>query len=161
MPNPSELLELLDSVKAKIKKSDVIIDMCKEYDVDVDYIDLIPMYFDDFDVSGRTNHGIIYFNYKLLERTEDLPMYAVHEIKHNFQQCFSDGPTKGANDGEYLDNKFEQEGFQAQTEYISDTKGDEAAEKYIDKVLDHHDIDKKKERDKRKKQLLQLASGQK
>ncbi len=159
MPNPIELIQLLDSIKAKIKTNDVYIDVCKEYEVEPDYIDLVPMYFSDLPVSGRTDHGIIYFNYKLLDKPEELDHYALHEFVHVLQQCQGKVPTKGANDGEYLDNKFEQEGFQAQTEYLSDTRGDSAAEKYIDKVLDHHDIDNKKEREERKKKLLHLASG--
>lgn len=158
MPNPIELIQLLDSVKEKIKNNHVYIDMCKEYNVDADYIDLVPMWFSDIPVSGRTDHGIIYFNYKLLEKPEELDHYMVHEILHTCQQCLGEKPTKGANDGEYLDNKFEQEGFQAQTEYLSDTRSPEVAEKYIDKVLDHHDIDNKKERKERKKKLLNLAS---
>lgn len=158
MPNPIELIQLLDSIKEKIKTSSVYIDMCKEYDVDTDCIDLIPMWFSDISTSARTDHGIIYFNNKLLEKPEELDHYALHEIKHYFQQCMGSVPTKGANDGEYLDNKFEQEGFQAQTEYLSETRSPEVAEKYIDKVLDHHDIDSQKERKERKKKLLNLAS---
>lgn len=157
MPNPSELLKLLDSIKAKIKKNDVYINMCKDYDVDVDYIDLIPMYFSELPVSARTDHGIIYFNLKLLGKPEEIDHYMIHEATHVMQQCLGKKPTKGANDGDYLDNKFEQEGFQTQTEYISDTRDDETAEKYIDKVLDHHDITSKKERKERKKKLLNLA----
>ena len=159
MPNPIELIQLLDSIKAKIKENDVVIDMCKEFGVDSDYIDLIPMYFSEIDVSARTDHGVIYFNYKLLEKPEEIDHYMVHETCHVLQQCQGDKPTKGANDGDYLDNKFEQECFQEQTEYLSDTRGDDVANNYINKVLDHHEIDSKKEREERKKKLLNLASG--
>lgn len=158
MPNPTELIQLLNSVKEKIKNSDVYIEMCKNYDVDTDYIDLVPMWFSNINVSARCDHGIIYFNYKLLEKPEELDHYGIHELTHVMQQTMNSKPTKGSTDGDYLDNKFEQEGFQAQTEYLSDTRGDSVAEKYIDKVLDHHDIDSKKEREQRKKKLLHLAS---
>ena len=58
-------------------------------------------------------------------------------------------------------NEFEQEGFQNQTEYISDTQGDEEAEEYVEDLLDHHDIEGKKEREKRKDQLLSIAARRK
>ena len=32
--------------------------MCKEYDVDTDIIDMIPVRFGDLDVSARTDHGL-------------------------------------------------------------------------------------------------------
>lgn len=152
-------LELLRDIKSKIKQSDVVIDLFKTHEVLLDYLDLFPMTFADLDVSARTDHGIIYFNKKLLEKQDQIDHYMVHEVTHVLQQCFGDVPTQGANDGSYLDNKYEQEGFQEQTEYLSDTRNDHVAEKYIDKVLDHHDIDSKKERQERKKKLLQLADG--
>ena len=154
-----ELLKIIDEVRERIKNSDVLKDMCEEHDVDVDYIDLIPMAFSDLDVSARTDKGCIYFNFKLLD-DEDFQSddhYMIHEIKHHFQQCFGDGPTQGAADGDYLDNEFEQEGFQAQTEYLSETRGDEAALEYVEKVFDHHDVPEK-DRKKRKDDLLNLAS---
>jgi hypothetical protein len=156
--NNEQKLQLINDIKNKIKGHYLIKDMIKEYDASDNFIDDIPMWFAEISTSARTDHGIIYFNYKLLEKPEELDHYALHEIKHCFQQCMNSKPTKGANDGDYLDNKYEQEGFQAQTEYLSDTRNDETAEKYIDKVLDHHDINNKKEREKRKKKLLHLAS---
>lgn len=152
----SELLEILQKVRDKIKTSEVIQDLCEEHKVDVDYIDLIPMGFADLDVSARTDKGCIYFNYDLLnDGFADDDHYMVHEITHHFQQCFSDGPTQSSDDESYLDNEYEQEGFQAQTKYLSETRDDEEAEEYLSKVMDHHNV-KGKERDKRKKELLKL-----
>lgn len=158
----SELLPLLQELKDTLKKTKTIQDMCSEYGVDVDFIDLVPMAFADLDVSARTDKGCIYFNYDLLENgfdhfIEENSHYGAHELMHMFQQCFSDGPTQGSDDESYLDNEYEQEGFQAQTEYLSETRDDEEAEEYIEKVLDHHDV-KGKEREERKKDLLNLAS---
>lgn len=156
-----EELELLSKVKNEIKNNDVLINMFKKYKVDLDYLDLFPMTFADLEVSARSDHGIIYFNYKLLENPEQLNHYMIHELTHVAQQCFRTTATQGANDGDYLDNKFEQEGFRNQTEYLSETRGDNVAENYIDKVLDHHEVDSKKEREKRKKKLLQLSDESK
>lgn len=153
-----ELLKTIDSVRQRVKDSEVYRDMCEEHGVSIDYIDIVPMAFDDIDVSARTNKGCIYFNFALLDdgdfEAED--HYMIHEMVHHFQQCFGDGPTKGSTEDSYLDNEYEQEGFQAQTEYLSETRDDEAAEEYVEKVLDHHDVPKK-ERDKRREDLLNLA----
>ncbi|MFA6074165.1 MAG: hypothetical protein WC758_08660 [Candidatus Woesearchaeota archaeon] len=157
MKSHKQLLPLLQRVKDKIKKSDTVKDMCKEYGQDVDIVDLVPMAFADLDVSARTDKGVIYFNYSLLDTPEEIDSYAAHELTHFFQQAFGDGPTSGSNDSEdYLDNEFEQEGFQAQTEYLSETRDDQAAIDYVEKVLDHHNVEPK-DRKKRKDELLSIA----
>ena len=156
-----ELLKLIDSVRDRIKDSTVIKELCDQYGVDVDYIDLIPMAFADINVSARTDKGCLYFNYKLLDDGdfERDDHYMVHEIVHHFQQCFGDGPTEGSDSSkDYLDNKLEQAGFKAQTEFLSENYGDERAEKYVNKVLDHHNVDVP-DRIRRKKDLLNLASA--
>ena len=151
-------LDLLNQVKEEIKYNDVLIKMFKKHGVKPEYLRLFPMTFSDsIEVSARTDHGIIYFNIKLLDKPDQLAHYMIHELTHVAQQCFRNEATQGANDGDYLDNKFEQEGFRNQTEYLSETRGDEVAENYIDKVLDHHEVNSKKEREKRKKKLLELS----
>lgn len=153
-----EALELLGKARQKWKESETVQDLCKEYGENVYIIDLIPMSFMDLDVSARTEKGCIYFNWNLFDDfIEENLHYGPHEIHHFFQQCWGDGPTEGSNEDNYLDNEYEKEGFKTQTEYISETEGNEEAEEYISKVLDHHDV-KGKERDKRKKELLNLAS---
>ena len=155
---PHKQLEIINRVKNRIKNHPVVIEMFKEYGVDPEEINLVPMCFADLPVSARTDHGIIYFNFKLLEDGfEDDDHYIVHELTHYLQQTTGTRPTKGSDEDDYLDNKEEIEGFQNQTEYLADTRNEDAAEDYVDQVLDHHEVSDKKERDKRKKQLLQLA----
>lgn len=150
-------LELLNNIKQKIKKSKTIQKMFKDENLSLDIIDLVPMCFSDLEVSARTQHGIIYFNKNLIKKPEEIDHYMVHELTHVLQQCFSDGPTQGSNDSNYLDNPYEQEGFQNQTKFLSETEGKEIAEEYIDKVLDHHDVPKK-EKENKKDELLSTSS---
>jgi hypothetical protein len=150
-----EQLDLINNVKSKLKKDQVVKNMFKEWDVDIKVLDLVPMCFSDIDVSARTDHGIILFSNKLMNNFEDSAHYMVHELTHYLQQCYGDKPTTSS--GDYLDNKFEQEGFQNQTEFISKHEGDDVAEEYIEKVLDHHDVDDVNERESRKDKLLSLA----
>lgn len=136
----------IDKIRKKIKKHPVVKKMFDEHDVDISEIDLLPMCFADLDVSARTDHGIIYFNIKLLEDGfDDDDHYAVHEITHVLQQTTGNKPTQGSADGDYLDNKYEVEGFQNQVEYMADVKDKDTAEKYVEQVLDHHSVDEGRE----------------
>jgi len=156
-----EHLDLINKILSKIKSTETIQDLFKKHDMDLELIQYIPICFSEtLDVSARTEKGIIHLNSELLDDPESIEHYLAHEITHVLQQTCGDKPTTGAaDDKSYLDNQYEQEGFQEQTKYLSETKGDEAAVSYINDVLDYHEIDGKKERDKRKKQLLQLAAS--
>lgn len=155
-PSKKEQLQMINALKNKIRDNDVVKDMFKDYGVDIAELDLVPICFDDIDVSARTAHGCIYLNYKLMDSFMNNDHYLVHELSHYLQQTSGNGPTQGADDGDYLSNAYEIEGFQNQTEYISDQHGDQAAEKYIDKVLDHHEVPNDEKEDK-KDDLLSLA----
>lgn len=152
----SKLCKIIDDVRDDLKTNDVVKEMFKEYGVDLLELNYVPIVFADIDVSAKTDHGIIYLNYAfLLDGLEFHDHYIVHELTHWLQQTTGTGPIKGSNDGEYLDNEFEQEGFQNQTKYISDTRDDDSAIDYIDKVMDHHEVPKK-ERKSKQEELLEL-----
>lgn len=155
-----ELRAKIEKVRDKIRNHDVVKDMFEEHDVDISEIDLIPMCFADIDVSARTDHGIIYFNTSLLDSEDafdDDDHYMTHEITHFLQQTTGNKPTKGAEDGEYLDNEYEIEGFQNQLEYIADTQGDKEAEDYVAQVLEHHEYSGAKADDKREELMDAVA----
>jgi hypothetical protein len=156
---PSILLKLINWAKDYLKKDEVMQRICEDYGVPVDYIDYIPMMFSDLDVSAKTVKGVIYLNYKLLCDGDFFKDYGylVHEGTHHFQQCFGDKPTQGSDDGDYLDNKYEIEGFQNQVEYLANEFGEDEAEEYIDNLLKHHEITKKKEKEKKKEELMSLV----
>lgn len=150
------LNRLLEKMRTHLKKDGVVQEMFKEYGVDIEEIDLIPMCFGDLDVSAKTDHGVLIFNYKLLtdgDFFEDYS-YGVHEITHWLQQTTGDKPTQSADDGDYLDNPFEQEGFQNQIEYIADTFGDDEAEDYVDDLLDYHDVEDNEDFEDKKETLM-------
>jgi hypothetical protein len=156
---------LLDKLKKRVFDSDVVKDMLKEYDIERSEIDLWPICIAKIPVSARTDHGVIYLNIDLFakgdieEQLDANDHYLPHELTHVCQQTTGNKATPGSTDDNYLDNPTEQEGFQNQTKYISDTKGDEEAEEYVDQVLDHHthdDADDKK-RESRRNKLLALA----
>ncbi len=155
--NIKEQIKLLERIKSEIKTSQTVIDLFREKGVDLELIHLIPMCFADVPVSARTQHGIIYFNKDLLDKIDQINHYMTHEITHVLQQCFGDKPTQGASVGEYLENPYEIEGFQKQVEFISEEKDINQAEKYVNKVLNHHKVPKD-EREEKKEELMAEAS---
>ena len=153
----SVLMGMIKKAKVFLKKDKIMIRIFKEYGHDVDIIDYIPTYFSDLDVSAKTDHGVVYLNYKLLCDGDFFKDYSylIHEYTHWAQQCLGEKPTVSSNEGSYLHNPYEQEGFQNQIEYISDHFGDNEAEKYVEHLLDHHDIKKKQEKDELEAVLLE------
>lgn len=159
---PKTLLKLIQRAKNYLKKNDVFKNMCKEYNADVDVIDLIPIKFGDLDVSARTDHGVITLSWKLLSDGDFFKdyMYIVHECEHYFQQCYGDKPTQGAEDGSYLDNPYEEQGFQRQLEYIDDQFGENEAENYVEHLLDHHKVKDSDDRKDKKETLMELVDDE-
>ena len=152
----ASLNRMIRKMREYLKRDGVVQEMFKEYEVDIEEIDLIPMRFGNLDVSAKTDHGVIIFNYKLLTDGDFFKdfSYGVHEMTHWLQQTTGTKPTKSSDDGNYLDNPFEQEGFQNQVEYIANQFGDGEAENYVDDLLDHHDIDDDKEFEEKKETLM-------
>jgi hypothetical protein len=156
---PSILLKFIDWAKDYLKKDEVMQRICDEYGVPVDYIDYIPTMFSDLDVSAKTVKGVVYLNYKLLCDGDFFRDYSylIHEYGHNLQQTTGSKPTKGSDDGEYLDNKYEIESFQNQVEYMANQFGEDKAEDYVDNLLEHHEITHPKEKHKKKEELMALV----
>ena len=155
--HPKDLLALINKMKRNLKRHPIVIDMFKEYKIPIEELDLIPMKFGDLDVSARTDHGIITFSFKLLcdgNFFKDY-MYAVHEITHFLQQTTGDKPTQGAEDGDYLENPYEQEGFQRQIEYVDNMFGEHEADNYVEHLLDHHKVNDSAEREEKKDTLME------
>ena len=150
------LNRMIKKMREYLKQNEVVKKMFDEYKVDISEIDLIPMMFGNLDVSAKTDHGVIIFNYKLLTDGDWFKdfSYGVHEMTHWLQQTTGTKATKSSDEGSYLDNPYEQEGFQNQVEYIADQFGDEEAEQYVDDLLEHHEIEDKKEVKDKKETLM-------
>ena len=150
------LNRMIKKMREYLKQNEVVQAMFKEYKVDIAEIDFIPMMFGNLDVSAKTDHGIIIYNYRLLTDGDFFKdfSYGVHEMTHWLQQTTGEKATKSSDDGSYLDNPYEQEGFQNQVEYIAEQFGDGEAEKYVDDLLEHHEVDSKKEIEEKKETLM-------
>lgn len=150
--SPKLLSKIILRMKKYLKSNPIMIETFKEYDVDINELDYYPMMFADLDVSARTDHGIIYYNYKLLcdgDFFKDYG-YGIHEVVHVLQQTTGINPTQGADDGDYLDNPYEVEGFQNQIEWMGQTLGADEAEDYVDNMLTYHGLEGKEKKEKKK-----------
>lgn len=150
------LNRMIKKMREYLKKNEVVQKMFKEYDVDIEEIDYIPMMFGNLDVSAKTDKGILIFNFKLLtdgDFFEDFS-YGTHEVCHWLQQTTGTKATRSSDDGNYLKNPYEQEAFTKQISYISDQHGEDKAEEYVNDLLNHHEVEDKKEREKLEKTLL-------
>jgi len=150
------LNRMIKKMREYLKQNEVVRKMFKDYDVDISEIDFIPMMFGNLDVSAKTDHGVIIFNYRLLcdgDFFKDFS-YGVHEMTHWLQQTTGTKATRSSDDGSYLDNPYEQEGFQNQVEYIADQFGEDEAEQYVDDLLEHHEVEDKKEVKDKKETLM-------
>jgi hypothetical protein len=153
---PKMLLRIIDKAKEFVKKDETMIEAFEEYGIDINEIDYYPMYFADLEVSAKTDHSVIFFNYKLLcDGFEAILPYMIHEVTHCIQQTTGEGPTQGANDGSYLDNKSEQEAFQNQVKFLSEHEGDNRAESYVDDLLKHHEIKGPKKKEELEEVLME------
>jgi hypothetical protein len=143
-------------LKKKVKNEESFVEKCKEYNADPCFIDNVHISFEPLDVSAKTVNGRIFLNEKLLDGSEEEQMrYIVHEAVHVMQQ--ENGKVNGKTDkDDYLDDKNEQEAFQAQISYMSDHDDPEEIQTYIEHLLDHHDIEGK-ERSEKAKKLLEDA----
>ena len=150
------LNRMIKKMREYLKQNEVVQAMFKEYKVDIEEIDYIPMMFGNLDVSAKTDHGVIIYNYKLLTDGDWFKdfSYGVHEMTHWLQQTTGTKATKSSDDGSYLDNPYEQEGFQNQVQYIADQFGDAEAEQYVDDLLEHHEVESKKEVEEKKETLM-------
>lgn len=147
---------LINELKKGIKKEEEYIDKCEEYDMSINFVNDVPMSFDDnLDVSAKTINKEVFLNGKLFDKGDwvDLMRYVLHELIHVMQQ--DNGKVKGKVDKEdYLDDENEVEAFQAQLSYMSKHETPQEIQEYLENLLDHHDI-KGKERKEKKEKLTE------
>ena len=113
-----DLISIINRGRNFVKNHSVVKNKFKEYNVDLNEIDFVPIIFADIDVSAKTEKGIIYLNFELLRdgNFEKDYSYLAHELVHYLQQTAREGGTESYDD--YLKNPDEQEGFNTQVKFI-------------------------------------------
>jgi hypothetical protein len=140
----------IKELKEGIKKEEEFLEKCKEYGVGPDFIDDVPISFDDeLDVSAKTVNGEVFLNGALFDANDwvDQMRYIQHEGTHILQQATGKVNEK-TNKEDYLDDPNEIEAFQAQIAYMADHESPEELQKYLEQLLDHHNIQGKERKEK-------------
>lgn len=146
-----ESIKLVKEIKDELRTRDVVIEVCKEYGFDTDIIDGVVIKFDDIKTSAETVNGEMILNNELIKEDFDVLMrYPVHELVHVFQHMQREGTGGDPYEGmEYIDRPDEQEAFIAQIEDEKSSRGEAAAEEYVDELLTYHDVPEQEKTDKK------------
>jgi len=136
--------KLLGKIRTHLKNDDMAKDLLKKYKIKPWIFDAFPLDFKEMKVTAKTVNGTIYLNPKISEMNFDIVMrYVIHEFVHVLQHISEEkNGEDDSNDKEqdYLDREDEIEAFQHQVAYDAENRGEEAAEKYVDELLEFHDI---------------------
>lgn len=148
---------IIKEMRERVKADPSVQKKFKEYGVSLDKIDKVSIEFADLDVSAKTKNKKIYLNRSMLKsdsEVKDPTPYVAHEIVHLLQQLTGKNMDKHNETDDYLEKETEEEAFKIQEDYIERTQGEDAAEEYIDGLLDYHDYNGKK-RQKKKEDLME------
>jgi hypothetical protein len=151
-------VRLIKEIKDELRTRDVVKEVCKEYGFTTDIIDGVVIKFDDIETSAETVNGEMVLNNELIKEEFDVLMrYPVHELVHVFQHMRREGTGGDPYEGvEYIDRPDEQEAFIAQIEDEKESRGEEAAEEYVDELLTYHKVPEQ-EKPEKKEILLGLS----
>lgn len=148
--------QVINKMRDRAKNDPELIKKFKEYGVPLDDIDTVSIVFCDLDVSAKTKDKKIYINKAMLDKDSpvgDPTHYLIHELVHYLQQKTGENLNPIDKNEDYLDKDTEEEAFKTQIDFKKRTEGDEEAETYVEKLLDHHGLDGS-DRKEKKKDLL-------
>ena len=146
--------EAIEQLVGLLKNHPQVIDLFARFNIPIEQFEKIPIGFKPLDVSAKTKNGHIWLNENLLDSGElagHLP-YVIHELVHVLQQISGAVADHDPADyDEYLDDPLEVDAFKEQISFIHNYKGEDDAKKYLDELLDFHELDgnqrKSKERE--------------
>lgn len=155
-PKIKDELEVLTEIKNRLKNEPLVHKIFKDHQKDLNLLDGIPIDIsDDLDVSAKTVNSRIILNRALLYEPFDVLMrYVIHELTHALQHIDAESTGDIYNNYEYLDRPDELEAFKNQIEFDKDKRGPKAVEKYVDDLLNYHEIPEE-DKPEKKEELLE------
>jgi hypothetical protein len=145
-----EQMRVLSDIRTSLMNDEIAKSICEENDMGGWFLKSVPISFDKIKVAAKTINGKIILNPKLIKKPFKIIMrYVIHELVHAIQHVEDFGKNQDDKDDDYLDRNDEIEAFQRQIEYDSKTRGPDEAEKYVDNLLEYHDIPKSKVEEKK------------
>lgn len=150
------IVRMLRTIVDFLSRSSSVKAMFEYYGVPISRIHDVEIYFVDLPVSAKTKDKVIYINNKFIEngKLANELHYIVHELCHWLQQECDDPYGRIPEEKtEYLDMPSELEAFTYQAHFMREFYGDDAAEDYVDDLLDFHKV-KGADRIKKREALL-------
>lgn len=147
---------LLGKIRKALIKDKIAKRICKEHSVSPSFLSGVSIRFEKMKPSAKTVDSEIILNNSLKTKSFDIIMrYVIHEVTHAIQHAKNQNKKKLIDKNkDYLDKETEIEAFQNQIEYDSEQRGEREAVKYVEELLDYHNIDGKK-REEKKEELLE------
>jgi hypothetical protein len=149
----------LSEIRKALMSDKVAKKICKEKGIGEWFLAGVPIKFDKIEQSAKTVDSYIILNKSLMEKPFDIMMrYVIHELTHSIQhvQNFRKKDIRKDNE-DYLDKDTEVEAFKYQVEFDKENRGKGKAEKYVEDLLDYHDI-KGEDRADKKDELLDKSN---
>jgi len=144
--------EFFDKLKEELKNEEFVRSIFDVYGLPIDTLDDIHMSFDDdLDVSAKTKGDKMYFNTQLLEEDstfKEHKHYLIHELIHCLDVITHNIDHEENEKEDYLENQNELDAFQVQILYKLVNDGPKEVIRYVEQVLDHHDVKDYEKEDK-------------
>jgi len=84
--------------------------------------------------------------------------YIIHELVHAIQHIDEYGKKQTDKRKDYLNREDELEAFQYQVKFDEEHRGEDEAEKYVNRLLSFHDVPKNKRQEK-KEEIMEKAEA--
>lgn len=141
-------MKMLSEIRSDLMNNSIAKEICTDNGLDKWFLEAVPISFSSLDVSAKTEDGNIILNEDLKDFSHNIRMrYVLHELVHAIQHSL-DKNKKSDNDREYLDRHDELEAFQYQLKFDDENLSQKELKKYLDNLLDHHDVPNEKKEDK-------------
>ena len=143
-------MESLSKIRTSLMNDSIAKEICKENGIGTWFLASVPIRYEEIEVTAKTVNGNIILNPKLMQKSFKIIMrYVIHELVHAIQHVKDYGKKQDDKRKDYLNREDEIEAFQYQVTYDNQTRGEEQAEKYVENLLDFHDISSDKREDKK------------
>tara|TARA_A100001011_G_scaffold265255_1_gene274049 strand:+ start:2117 stop:2617 length:501 start_codon:yes stop_codon:yes gene_type:complete len=148
--NLKKNIETVSRLRSSIKNNEIAKSICKENGFDESILDGIAISFrPDLDVKAKTKNGDIFLSQDILdEPMSRIISYLIHELTHVFQHIERIGKKDPYKNKEYLDRPDEIEAFKNQIEQDSKNRSDKKIMKYVEDLVDYHEVPKGKRESK-------------
>ena len=142
-------MESLSKIRTALMNDSTAKEICIDNEIEPKFLEIVPIRYEKLEVTAKTVNGSIILNPKLMKKSFKIIMrYVIHELVHAIQHVKDYGEKQNDKKKDYLNRADEIEAFQYQVKYDKKHRGKEKTEKYVNGLLDFHDLsaDKKEEK---------------